>query len=221
MATIIKHDAAQHASGGALRHIAYDLTDMAAEADVYLGGVRREARAIVEQAKRDAAAVKQEAETAGRRAAEAAIERVLDEKVAKQMKSLTPALQAAIAQIREAKQDWMRHWEKTALDLAAAIAARLVRGEIQRRPEIQLAWIRESLELVSGGGEIAIHLNPSDCQALERQVTQLAAVMHPTATMRLVADEQISPGGCRVATEFGSVDMQIESQLERIKQELA
>ena len=86
------------------------------------------------------------------------------------MKTLTPALQAAVEQIRDAKQDWLRHWEQAAVDLAAAIAGRLVRGELSRRPEISLAWIREALELAAGSGEIAIHLHPADQQALERQV---------------------------------------------------
>jgi flagellar assembly protein FliH len=220
MATIIKHEDLRRASGTAFRHVAYDLTDMAAEADGYLGSVRREATKIVDQARRDAASVRQDAETAGRRAAEEAIERLLDNKVSKQMQTLAPALQAAIEQIREAKAAWLRHWETSAVDLAAAIAARLVRGELTRRPEITLAWVREALELVAGGGEFAIHLNRQDHAVLARQIEQLAAAMHPTATVRLVPDETVSPGGCRVATEFGSVDMQLESQLERIKQEL-
>ena len=203
-----------------MRHVAYDLTDMAAEADDYLGGVRREANKIVEQARRDAATIRREAEAAGRKAAEEAIERILDEKVAKQMKTLTPAVQAAVSQIQEARQDWLRHWEQTAVELAAAMAARLVRGELTRRPEIAVAWVREALELVTGNGEIAIHLHPTDRQTLERQVTQLAAAMHPTATVRLTADESIAPGGCRVVTEFGSVDMQLEAQLERITLEM-
>jgi flagellar assembly protein FliH len=221
MATIIKRDAPVHGSGPAIRHVAYDLTDMAAEADGYLGGVRREAGKIVEQARRDADAVRQDAESAGRRAAEEAIERILDEKVARQMKTLTPALQAAVEQIRDARQDWLRHWEQSAVHLSAAIAGRLVRGELSRRPEISVTWIREALELAAGAGELAIHLNPDDKAALERQTSQLAAAVHPTATARLVADEAISPGGCRVVTEFGSIDMQLEAQLERIEQELS
>ncbi len=220
MATIIKHEEWQQASGTAFRQVAYDLTDMAAEADDYLGGVRREAAKIVEQARRDAAAVRQEAEAAGRRAAEQAIERILDEKVAKQMTTLTPALHAAVEQIREAKQVWLRQWESRAVDLAAAIAARLVRGELSRQPQITLTWVREALELATGAGQFAIHLNPGDHQGLERQVSQLAAAVNPTATVRLAADASVSAGGCRVITEFGSIDMQIEAQLERIKQEL-
>src|SRR4029077_16167550 len=115
-------------------------------------------------------------------------ERILDEKVAKQMKTLTPALQSAVAQIQEARQDWVGQWEGTAIDMAAAIAARLVRGELPRRPEISLTWVREALELVTGCGEVPIHLNPSDRRALERQASQLAAAMHPTATVRLADD---------------------------------
>jgi flagellar assembly protein FliH len=221
MATIIKHEAWQQASGTALRHVAYDLTDMAAEADDYLGGVRREAAKIVAEARREAAAVRQEAEAAGRKAAEQAIERILDEKVAKQMKTLTPALQAAVEQIREARQAWLAQWESRGVDLAAAIAERVVRGELVRKPEINLTWIREALDLVTGSGEFAIHLHPDDHAALERQTKQLAAAVHPTAAVRVVADAALSPGGCRVVTAFGSVDMQIAAQLERIKQELS
>jgi flagellar assembly protein FliH len=219
MATIIKPEMLT-ASGTALRHVAYDLTDMAAEADGYLVGVRREAAKIVEQARRDGAAVRQDAEAAGRRAAEEAIDRILDEKVAQQMKTLTPALQAAAQQIRDSQQSWLKQWESAAVELACAIAARLVRGELARRPEISLAWVREALELATGAGEIVIHLNPTDHATLERQTAQLAASMHPTAKVRLAADATTSPGGCRVTTEFGTVDMQIEAQLKRITQEL-
>jgi flagellar biosynthesis/type III secretory pathway protein FliH len=221
MATIIKSDAGERGSGMALRHVAYDLTDMAAGADDYLAGIRREAARIVEQAERDAAAVRQQAEAAGRRTAEEAIERILDEKVAKHMKTLTPALAAAAEQIRDARQDWLRHWETEAVSLAAAIAQRLVRGEISRRPEIGVAWIREALELAAGSGEIAISLNPADHATLQRQVDEIAAAMHPTATVRLVADERIAAGDSRVVTEFGSIDQQLDAQLERIKEELS
>jgi flagellar assembly protein FliH len=220
MATIIKPEMLA-ASGTALRQVAYDFTDMAAEADDYLVGVRREAAKIVEQARRDGATVRQDAEAAGRRAAEEAIERILDEKVAQQMKSLTPALQAAAQQIRDSQQAWLQQWESSAVELACAIAARLVRRELSRRPEISMAWVREALELATGAGEIVIHLNPADHATLERQTAQLAASMHPTAKVRLAADAATSPGGCRVTTEFGSVDMQIEAQLERITQELS
>jgi flagellar assembly protein FliH len=185
-----------------------------------LRSIRAEAAAIVEAARRDAAAIRAEAEAAGRRAAEQAIERILDEKVAKQMKTLTPALEGAVRQIVDARHDWLRHWESAAVDLAAAIAGRLVRAELARRPELTVEWIREALQLAAGAGEIALRLHPSDAQTLERQAEQLAAVFAPAASVRIVADDSITPGGCRLVTEFGAVDAQLEAQLDRVKEEL-
>jgi flagellar biosynthesis/type III secretory pathway protein FliH len=221
MATIIKPNAVEHASGAAFRGVAYDLTDMAAQAEGYLGDVRRRAAEIVEQARREAAAIRQDAEAAGRRAAEQAIERILDEKVARQMKTLTPALQAAVKQVEESRQDWLQRWESAAIELAAAIAGRLVRGELGRRPEISKAWVREALELAAGSGEVTIRLNPADHQTLHKQLPQLASAFAPLATVKAATDDLISPGGCQLVTEFGVVDMQLEAQLERIKEELA
>lgn len=221
MATIIKQHAAPQASGTAFHGVAYDLTDMEAQAQDYLSTVRWEAAKIVELARQEAAAVRQQAEAAGRQAAEQAIERILDDKVAKQMKTLTPALQGAVKQIEDAKQAWLRHWDAAVLDLALALAGRLVRGELSRRPEISLQWIRESLELVSGRGAVTLQLHPGDQQTLERQTKHLAATFAPLASVTIVADESISPGGCRLLTEFGAVDQQLETQLQRIKQELS
>jgi flagellar assembly protein FliH len=220
MATIIKPDSYKNASGTALRGVAYDFTDMAARATNYHRSIEQDAAEIVAAARKEAAAIRGDAETAGRRAAEQAIERILDEKVAQQMKTLTPAVRAAVEQISEAKQDWLRHWERSAIDLSIAIAQRLVRGELARRPEIALDWIRQSLELAAGNCEVAIHLSPGDYQTIQRQVEQLAAAFCPLATVRVIADEAISPAGCRIVTEFGTIDGQLESQLERIRQEL-
>jgi flagellar assembly protein FliH len=221
MATIIKPHEPQRASGAAFRAVAYDLTDMAAQADNYLGTVRGQAAEIVEQAKREAESIRQQAEAAGKRAAEQAIERILDEKVAQQMKTLTPALQAAVRQVEDAKQAWLKHWEGCAVELAVKIAGRLVRGELERRPEISGAWIRESLQLAAGSGDVTIRLNPADQETLARQAQQLAAVFAPLAKLTIAADEAITLGGCRLITEFGSIDQQLETQLERVKQELA
>ncbi|WP_428305261.1 FliH/SctL family protein [Lacipirellula sp.] len=221
MATIIKTHGGQNASGPTLRSAAYDLTDMTAQADQYLAQIRTEAVKIVEQARQEAAAVKQQAEAAGKQAAEAAIERILDEKVAQQMRSLTPALQAAAKQVEDAKQEWLRHWERTAIELAAAMAERIIRGELSRRPEITLEWVRESLQLAAGTGDMSIQLSPADQSTLKKQVQQIAAVFAPLANVTVTASPAIAPGGCRLVTEFGVIDQQIETQLARIKEELA
>ena len=221
MATIIKREAQQYASGVETRNVAYDLTDLAGQADVYLEEVRAEAAKIVKQAEQDAAKIREESEAAGRRAAEAAVERVLDEKVAKQMKTLIPALAAAVQQIEDSRQDWLRHWELSATRLACDIAGRIVRRELETKPEIALDWISEALQMCAGSAEITVRLSPNDHETLGPQVRQLTEVFHATAESHIVQDPSISPGGCRIETAFGAVDNQLETQLERLQEELS
>jgi flagellar biosynthesis/type III secretory pathway protein FliH len=220
MATIIKTPTEAQPSGTAMRQVAYDLQDFSGQADDYLNRVRAEAAKIILQAKQEAEKVRAQAERAGRQAAESAIEKVLDEKVAKQMQTLAPALQQAVRQIVDSQADWQRHWEKSIVDLACVLAKRIVRRELHYQPEITLDWIRESLELVSGAGEITIRLNPADVATLRNQVEALVAVFGSAAQAKVVADESITAGGCRIETQFGSIDQQIETLLERISEEL-
>ena len=80
--------------------------------------------------------------------------------------------------------------------------------------------MREALELAMGGGHIRIHLNPEDHQRFSSTIPSIADRIKDLAPADIVADPQISAGGCRVITEFGTVDQQIESQLARIEEEL-
>ncbi len=221
MATIIKRDSHLYASGPELRTVAYDLTEMSTQGDAYLQEVRVEAAKIVQQAEQEAEKIRQQAEAAGKQAAEAAIERILDEKVAKQMKTLTPALASAVQQIEDSRQDWLRHWESSATQFACAIAARIVRRELQADPEIALEWVQESLQMCAGAAEITVRLHPSDHETLGDQVRQLAEVFSPAATTKIIADASLTMSGCRIETEFGSIDQQLETQLERLQQELS
>jgi len=221
MATIIKRESQVQPSRTTLRGVAFNLSDLSLNADQYLDDVRSEAAKIVQQAKQEAAAIQQQAEESGRQAAEAAVEEILDEKVAQQMKTLTPAMQLAVEQIEDSKQQWMRHWEGSLVQLAVAIAGRLVRRELKAEPELALPWIQESLELAAGSAEITVRLHPQDYETLAGQVSSLAEVFSQASQTQVVADESISLGGCRLDTKFGAIDQQIETQLERVRQELS
>ncbi len=220
MATIIKNDAYVPSSGQDLRGVAYDFSDLRRQADDYLETVRGEAARIIQAAQEESAKIKRDAEQAGRQAAQAAVESILDKKVAQRMESLTPALATAVQQIEDARQDWLHHWETSLLQLAQALAARVLHRELREQPEIALTWIQAALQLASGSAEITVQLHPTDHQTLGPQVEQLAATCGRAAPTTIVASEAISLGGCVVTTEFGSIDMQLETQLARLAEEL-
>lgn len=195
----------------------FQFDDMAGD---YLAKVRAQAQAIVQQARQEADRIRAQAAEEGRQAARQASETSLKVQIDRQLASLLPALQQAVAQILEARQIWQRHWEQHALRVASAIASRVVRRQIEKVPLITLDLIREALHLAAGSERIVLRLHPDDQATLGEGVAKLMAELETLAETRVVADPTISRGGCRVDTEFGCVDQQLETQLARITEEL-
>ena len=227
MAMIIKSTAesareqAAASAASSVQTVNFNLEEFQGQADRYLDTVRSEAARIIGQAHSEAERIRQQAENAGKQAAEQAIERILEEKVAGQLQTLLPALEDAIAQIADAKTEWARHWQSHAVHLAASIAERIVRRELEQHPEISSQWITQALELAGGAAEVTVRLHPRDHESLGEQVQAIREKLAQVADLQVVADDSISAGGCRVETRFGSVDNQLQTQLARIEEELS
>jgi len=200
--------------------VAFNLDDMAAQAGKYLDKVRAEAAQIVADARQQSQALQAQAQAQGREAGRREVEEMVRSQLGQQLETLMPALQQVIEEIRHAKQAWLKQWEKSAVHVATAIAGRLVRRELAKTPDITLRLIREALELAAGSSQLRIRLNPTDHETLGPQVEALIEGLSELAPAELIADPQITLGGCRVDTRFGTVDQQLESQLARIEEEL-
>jgi flagellar assembly protein FliH len=194
----------------------FNFDDIAAEAEQCLAKARSDAAQLVADARKEAESIRREAAEAGRREAAANVERMVADQVAPAL----PALRQAVVELEHARQAWFSHWEAAAVRLACAIAARVVRRELQQQPEITLALVREALELAGGSPGLRVCLNPDDHRALAGQVQALAAAVSPLGAAEVVADGGVTRGGCRVESHFGAIDQQIESQLKRIEEEL-
>ncbi len=189
--------------------VLFNFEDITEQAQGYLDKVRVKAAEIVSKARADAAAVRQAAVEEGQRAGREQIEQIVRQE-----------LSGVIEEIRQAKQAWLSQWETGAVHVAAAIARRLIRRELGQHPEITLTLIREALELASGSAHLRILLNPADLEQIGQRVEVLIKELSSLATAEIVADAEITSGGCRVETQFGVIDQQFEAQLERIEEEL-
>lgn len=219
MAAIIKADRVE-GDHSAVRTETFNFTDMGAQADHYLEQVRQDAAKIITEAHQQAEALRRQAAEQGREAAKQAAEQTLYERVEQRLETLVPALREAADEIQRARQVWIKHWESNLVQLAAAIAEKVIRREIQQQPEIALQIIRESLQLAAGGGTIQLHLHPEDQATLGDRIGPLADALAGLGKVTIAPDPQTTRGGCLVRTEFGTIDQQIETQLSRITQEL-
>lgn len=219
MAGIIKAGPAKTIGSGP-HEVAFNFEDLSRKADTYLETVRARAAEILTQAQRDAEQIRQRAVDQGREAAHQAALKAVRVEVDRQVASLIPALEAAIREIRQAKDAWRATWEQRALDVAFEIAEHVVLREVSQTPEITLDLIREALDLASGCEQVKLRLHPSDHATLGPLAQQLAERICGLAPTEVVADEEIQPGGCRVDSQFGVFDQQLATRLARIREEL-
>ena len=188
--------------------------------NAYLAKVRQEANQIITAARAEADKVKASAAEEGRRGAENAIKTLVQTKVDEQLRSIKPALDTVLKELQQSRQAFQDHLEGLALKIAISIAQRLTRGALKHNPEITLQWIREALELAANAEQLSVRLNPADLVTLGERAKVLGAQLATAGTIEIVGDASVSLGGCRVHTEFGVIDQQIESQLARIDEEL-
>lgn len=221
MATILRSNRSESPTGDrSLQPVEYRLSDMAARGDRYVEEVRQRAAKAVADANAQAEAVRTKARTQGLTQAQKEIAGRLTEQIASELSTLRPALDSAVDQLNTARGEWLEHWRGEAIGLAVAIAERIVRRELKSTPAISEEWLEEALGYAAGSSEITVRLAPTDFENLRGYGERLAESTAGLAETRFVADESITPGGCRVETRHGRIDQQLETQLARLEEEL-
>jgi len=220
MATILKSQGPE-GFAGAPQAVAFNFGDVTAKAEAYLQQVREQAKNIVADAQRQAQQIRQQAKRDGAADARAEAERSLQQKVEQQLQFLVPTIQETLVEVNRERATWMRRWEADALKVAVAIAERVVRRQIEQAPQISLDLLREALRLASGMGALKIRLHPHDHAALAEHLEMIVNELEKLTPAEIIEDESVTRGGCRVDTDYGVIDQQIETQLERIRAELS
>lgn len=203
--------------GAAAENTLFQFDDMG---NSYLAKVRQEANQIIAAARAEAEKVKASALEEGKKNAAEAIKAQVQAKVEDQLRTIKPALDAVLKELQQSRQAFQNHLEGLALKIAVSISQRLTRGALRHNPDITLQWIREALELAANAEQLSVRLNPSDYATLGDRAKALGAQLATAGTIEIVSDATVSLGGCRVHTEFGVIDQQLESQLSRIDEEL-
>jgi flagellar assembly protein FliH len=200
--------------------VIYRFEDVAGDARQIVENAKAEAAAIVAEAHLQADEVRGQAEQAGRDDGLATANAMAEKELQSQLQSLLPAIASAAQQLTEARQAWQQVWQRNAVALAVKIAERVIRREIKRTPSITLAYVREALEMCAAAPQVRVLLHPEDAQSLGESAQQIVREIAPAAHAEIVADDNITRGGCQIETRHGEIDQQIETQLRQIEKEL-
>jgi flagellar assembly protein FliH len=99
--------------------------------------------------------------------------------------------------------------EPQLVDLALALARKVLQEESEQSRELIKRVLKAALEQVKNQTIIAIHLNPADLQEIQPQFSD--------GRVELMPDANIQPGGCRIETDMGELDATLETQWEAVR----
>ncbi len=178
----------------------------------------REAARIIEEAEADAARILNEAE-AMRAEVETVRERARKEGLAKGQAEGKALVTEQLMRVEKRREEFFAKAEPEIIKLVLAIAEKLIGQIASERPSLVKDVVRKALER-SIGDRITVRLNPEDYGTVMSEGYEFRDVLDRTKRLMFKEDEAIQKGGCIVETEVGTIDAQIETQLEAIRKAL-
>ncbi|MBS1818582.1 MAG: hypothetical protein JSU08_11675 [Acidobacteria bacterium] len=130
------------------------------------------------------------------------------EAAAKRGEATLRRLAQTIEELAGLRTELVQKTERQVVELALAIAGRVLRREVTLDRELLVAMARIALERLGENVSATIRLNPDDYTFIGAQ-----AQVGDSSLVRVVADPLVSSGGCLVQSDFGLIDAGIDAQL--------
>lgn len=202
----------------------FNFEDVANRAREYLQTVREQADAILATARQESNDIRQSAmKTAiadGQVSLASSAQSMADNIANQRISAATQNIQTLGDQLEQATHQWLRQWQHETIPLAIAIAERLVRRQIDADPSILLQWLQDSVRLVQGSHQISLRIHPSDIEILGQSLESTLEQLRTQVAIILVPDESVQPRGLILQTSESTIDQQMQTQLDRLKEEL-
>lgn len=108
--------------------------------------------------------------------------------------------------------------ERDSVELALALAAKLLSGALEVEPERVLDTIRGALRRIGERRSITVLVAPEDLEIVSGAIGELQARAGGIERCEVQADRRVGRGGAIVRTSEGEIDARIETQLQRARE---
>jgi flagellar assembly protein FliH len=180
-----------------------------AESDVSSGDLSNTtdaAQAAEERIRRQHA----EAFEQGRQSAQQQFRSEFDSGIAKHREQISQAIHAFALE----RQNYYRRIEAEVVQLALAIARKILHREVQIDPQALAGIVRVTLEKLDTGTRVNLHVHPLEAAAWRHY---FASQMEDVPAPEVHEDPAVPAGECRIDTSLGSTEVGLESQLKEIE----
>jgi flagellar assembly protein FliH len=177
---------------------------------------QRIAGALIARATAHAAELRAAAEARGR----AEGQRHAFEQESRDLRAAVAALEEAAARLAAARDEMDRRLEAALPGLVVEVAQRILRRELDLRPELLVEMVREGFVAVSPAARIVARVHPDDLACLERHRAALGAGIEG-AELRLEPSPDVGRGGCVIETESLTLAAGLPQRIARALELLA
>jgi flagellar assembly protein FliH len=125
------------------------------------------------------------------------------------------AISTAIEKFRTEREAYFKRVEPEVVQLALAIARKILHREAQMDPLLLEGMVHVALEKIGAGTRVRLWAHPVDIQLWNEHFSKLGL---PQILPELVGDPALKRGECAIETEIGSTQVSLETQLKEIEQ---
>jgi len=129
----------------------------------------------------------------------------------RQLDPIRDRLAQTVNALSTLREDVIYRTERQVVELALAIAARILHREISLDRELLLVMARLALERMGEVSSATIRLNPEDDAAARG-----GRDGWPGGVVTIVADPAVEPGACLVQSNLGQVEVGVDAQLREL-----
>jgi flagellar biosynthesis/type III secretory pathway protein FliH len=211
---------------------AFSMKSIEEQARAILLRAKQQADALIAEARLEAECLKQRAADEGaetgrqegfacglRQGKQAGHEQALSEHRAAFSKALSTLTEAA-GRIDQSRQQLEAQALTEVVELAIAIARRITCRQGELDPRILEQNLCEAMKLVVHAADVRIAIHPAQKSTLADALPRLQLQWPQLRHVEMIEDPELTPGGCRIFTVHGSVDADLNAQLDRIVADL-
>jgi flagellar assembly protein FliH len=204
---------------------AYTLQQFEVEAGRVVEKARLVAREILRRSIAEAQQLKERARTEGeRKGLEEGLaqgrtqgRREEGQRISTEASTMVQSMMGVLEGIEAQRKEWVAASQRELIQLALAIAEKIVRASIEVDPDVITRILSRAIELTAQRQQLEIYIHPIDVAAVEAFEPRLKEKFGEVQSIRVIPDEAVPRGGARVQTVAGEVDARIETQLANIK----
>ena len=138
------------------------------------------------------------------------------EAAGKRGEAMLRRLTETLEELTNLRTQMIHQTERQMVQLALAVARRIVHREVSIDHDLLIAMARVALQRLGDSAKVTVRLHPEEHAATVGQ--QQAQFTGTNVTV--VADARIARGGCRIESDFGAMDVGIEAQIQEVARAL-